>query len=107
MAKTGLKHIVAAKLDDTGATPTYTEGLIVGNGKQNRSGGYCSFQPRRSILHGRYGENLSGNKFNRTGLEFDDLPCAHDLCGRRHQRQRYDICYQRLGIQHHIGFSLY
>ena len=30
MAKTGLKHIVAAKLDDSGAAPAYTEGLIVG-----------------------------------------------------------------------------
>ena len=30
MAKIGLKHIVAARLNESGATPTYTDGLIVG-----------------------------------------------------------------------------
>jgi phi13 family phage major tail protein len=77
MAKTGLKHIVGAKLGANAATPTYTDGIIIGKAISAN----VSVEVNEAILYAddAVAESVKAFKSGKITLNTDDL--SYDVQG--------------------------
>jgi phi13 family phage major tail protein len=71
MAKVGLKHVVGAVLDETGTTPAYSGGMIIGKAISAS----VSVEVNESILYADDGiaESIKEFKSGKVSLNTDDL----------------------------------
>jgi phi13 family phage major tail protein len=71
MPKTGLKHIVGAKLDESKSTPTYTDGVIIGKAISAN----VSIEVNSAVLYAddSVAESIKSFKNGKISLNLDDL----------------------------------